>query len=41
VLNCEGGAAIRLRSADNKLIAVGTYDDSRKAIHPTVVIAHN
>lgn len=41
VLNCEGGAAVRLRSADNKLIAVGTYDDSRKAIHPTVVIAHN
>jgi tRNA pseudouridine55 synthase len=41
VLNCEGGAAIRLRSADNQLIAVGTYDDSRKAIHPTVVIANN
>ena len=41
VLNCEGGAAIRLRDADNKLIAVGTYDDSRKAIHPTVVIAKN
>jgi tRNA pseudouridine55 synthase len=40
VLNCEGGAAVRLRSADNKLIAVGTYDDSRKAIHPTVVIAN-
>jgi len=41
VLNCEDGAAVRLRSADNKLIAVGTYDDSRKAIHPTVVIASN
>jgi len=41
VLNCEAGAAVRLRSADNKLIAVGTYDDSRKAIHPTVVIANN
>jgi len=41
VLNCEAGASIRLRSADNKLIAVGTYDDSRKAIHPTVVIANN
>ena len=41
VLNCEEGAAVRLRSADNKLIAVGTYDDSRKAIHPTVVIANN
>jgi len=41
VLNCEGGTPVRLRSADHKLIAVGTYDDSRKAIHPTVVIAHN
>jgi tRNA pseudouridine55 synthase len=41
VLNCEGGAAVRMRSADNKLIAVGTYDDSRKVIHPTVVIANN
>jgi tRNA pseudouridine55 synthase len=41
VLNCEGGAPVRLLSADNKLIAVGTYDDSRKAIHPTVVIANN
>jgi len=40
-LNCEGGAAVRLRSADHKLIAVGLYDDSRKAIHPTVVIANN
>ena len=41
VPHCEGGAAVRLRSADHKLIAVGTYDDSRKAIHPTVVIANN
>jgi tRNA pseudouridine55 synthase len=41
VLNCAGGAPVRLRSADNQLIAVGVYDDSRKAIHPTVVIAHN
>ena len=41
VLNCEGGAAVRMRSADNQLIAVGTYDDSRKVIHPTVVIANN
>jgi tRNA pseudouridine55 synthase len=40
VLTCEGGAAVRLRSADDKLIAVGTYDESRKAIHPTVVIAN-
>ena len=41
VLNCEGGAAIRLRSAENQLIAVGIYDDSRKTIHPNVVIANN
>src|SRR4030095_13731795 len=33
VLNCESGAPVRLRSADNKLIAVGTYDASPKAIH--------
>lgn len=38
-LNCEGGQAIRLRSADHRLIAVGSYDESRKVIHPKVVIA--
>lgn len=38
-LNWEDGAAVRMRSQDNKLIAVGTFDESRKAVHPKIVIA--
>lgn len=41
VRNWEGGAAVRLRNADGQLIAVGTYDGSRGAVHPKVVIAHD
>ena len=33
------GQAVRMRSADNQLIAVGTYDESRSVLHPKVVIA--
>lgn len=39
VLNWEDGAAVRMRSPDNQLIAVGTYDESQNAVHPKVVIA--
>ena len=38
VVNWEDGQAIRLRSAD-QLIAVGSYDESRRVVHPKVVIA--
>jgi tRNA pseudouridine55 synthase len=38
-LNCEGSAAVRMRSPDGQLIAVGSYDESRRAVHPKVVIA--
>lgn len=39
VLNWEGGQAVRMRSPDNQLIAVGFYDKSQKVVHPKVVIA--
>lgn len=39
VLNWEDGAAVRMRSPDSQLIAVGTYDESQNAVHPKVVIA--
>ncbi|MGZ8842460.1 MAG: tRNA pseudouridine(55) synthase TruB [Pyrinomonadaceae bacterium] len=39
VLNWEDGAAVRMRSPDNQLIAVGSYDESQNAVHPKVVIA--
>ena len=37
-LNWVSGQAIRLRNAD-QLIAVGSYDESRRVVHPKVVIA--
>jgi tRNA pseudouridine55 synthase len=37
-LNWQSGQAIRLRSPDQQLIAVGSYDESRKVVHPKVVI---
>ncbi len=39
VLNCKDGEAVRMRSPDNQLIAVGSYDESQNAVHPKVVIA--
>lgn len=39
VLNWEDGAPVRMRSPDNQLIAVGTYDETQNAVHPKVVIA--
>ena len=41
VTNCENGAAVRMRSPDNQLIAMGTFDESRRVVHPRVVIANN
>jgi tRNA pseudouridine55 synthase len=38
-LNWAGGQAIRLRSADQQLIAVGSYDESRRVIHPKIVVS--
>jgi tRNA pseudouridine55 synthase len=38
VLNWEDGAAVRMRGAGNQLIAVGSYDESRRVVHPKVVI---
>jgi len=40
VLNWEDCAAVRMRGAGNQLIAVGSYDESRKVVHPKVVIAN-
>ena len=37
--DCKDGAALRMRSPDNQLIAVGTFDESRTVVHPKVVIA--
>ena len=39
VLNFKDGAPVRMRSPDNQLIAVGLYDESQSAVHPTAVIA--
>ena len=33
------GQAVRMRVIDGQLIAVGTYDEERKTVHPKVVIA--
>lgn len=41
VLNWEDGAAVRMRGAGAQLIAVGSYDESRRVVHPKVVIADN
>ena len=38
-LSLKSGQAVRLRSADHQLIAVGFYDEARRVIHPKVVIA--
>jgi tRNA pseudouridine55 synthase len=38
-LNWQSGQAIRLRNADHQLIAVGSFDESRRVVHPKVVIA--
>jgi len=40
VLNWEDCAAVRMRGAGSQLIAVGSYDESRKVVHPKVVIAN-
>ena len=40
-LSWECGQAVRLRSADQQLIAVGFYDDAGRVVHPKVVIAGN
>lgn len=39
VLNWGEGELVRLRNPDGHLIAVGTFDESRNAVHPKVVIA--
>jgi tRNA U55 pseudouridine synthase TruB len=39
VVNWQDGAAVRMRAEGNELIAVGAYDESRKVVHPKVVIA--
>lgn len=38
-LSLKSGQAVRLRSADHQLIAVGFYDEARRVVHPRVVIA--
>jgi tRNA pseudouridine55 synthase len=35
------GQAVRMRDDDGKLVAVGTYDEARRLLHPSVVIANN
>ena len=37
--NWESGQAVRMRSTDQQLIAVGFYDETRRVVHPRVVIA--
>jgi len=37
-LNWKDSETVRMRSANNQLIAVGFYDESRSVIHPKVVI---
>jgi tRNA pseudouridine55 synthase len=37
--NWKDSQAVRLRMANGQLIAVGSYDESRKVVHPKVVIA--
>jgi tRNA pseudouridine55 synthase len=39
VVNWQDGAAVRMRAEGNELIAVGAYNESRKVVHPKVVIA--
>lgn len=38
-LNWENGQPVRLSNSDRQLIAVGSYDEVRRVIHPKVVIA--
>jgi tRNA pseudouridine55 synthase len=35
------GQAVRMRDNDGKLVAVGSYDEARRFLHPSVVIASN
>ena len=35
------GQAVRMRDDDGELVAVGTYDETRRFLHPSVVIASN
>jgi tRNA pseudouridine55 synthase len=35
------GQAVRMRDDDGELVAVGTYDQARRFLHPSVVIAGN
>ena len=35
------GQAVRMRDDDGQLVAVGTYDEARRFLHPSVVIASN
>ena len=39
LVNWKGSQEVRM-SIDGRLIAVGSYDESRKLIHPKVVIAN-
>ncbi len=38
--NWPQGQRVRLRNSDGQLIAVGTYDQERKTVHPQVVIVN-
>ncbi len=38
-MNWQDGVMVRMQGAGNQLIAVGSYDESRRVVHPKVVIA--
>jgi tRNA pseudouridine55 synthase len=40
-LRWADGEAVRMRDHDGQLVAMGTYDKTRRFLHPSVVIANN